>query len=496
MSDDFEDGVFFVPLDSIVDVDLVASAIASALDVSIGGTTAPLDAVIEFLGDKKVLLLLDNFEQVVDAAPDVAAATARCARTSRSWSRPGSCCKRLRRTRSARAAARPAAGRRRATLTAAEAQPYEAVELFVERARAVQPSFVLTDETAPLVVDICRRLDGLPLAIELAAARTRTLPVAAIHARLDQHLTLLTGGSRDLPGRQQTLRGAIDWSYELLEPPDRRLFERFSIHSGGAFLTQADAVCGPAAELGEDVLDGLSSLSDKSLVKPDLPRGRGPAFRDARHDPRLRPRATGRVGGVRHAGAAPRHGLPGIRRGAWHLACTGPNARDVSDRFELDHDNIRAALDWAVVQGEAEIAMRLIIATWRFWQRRGHLDEARRRVDAVLALPGVVRSGRRAAGAGFRGGRRHHVLAGGCARDVRVLQQALEAAQQSGDKNLIARALYNHGFGAIDVDRPSDDSYTRRNSVLGGSPGAVHGDTMTQRGWLIPHGALRRPRGP
>ena len=108
------------------------------------------------------------------------------------------------------------------------------------------------------------------MAIELAAARTRALPVAAIHARLDQHLSLLTGGSRDLPGRQQTLRGAIDWSYDLLDEPDRRLFERFSIHSGGAFLTQADAVCGPRAELGEDVLDGLTSLSDKSLVKPDL----------------------------------------------------------------------------------------------------------------------------------------------------------------------------------------------------------------------------------
>ena len=458
MSDEFEDGVFFVALDSIVDVHLVSSAIASTLGVAIGGTTAPLDAVIEYLGDKKVLLLLDNFEQVVDAAPDVS-------RLLRELPN-------IKILVTTRVVLRvygerefpvpplglppPDGGR----LTADEANRYEAIELFVERARAVQPSFVLTDETAPLVVDICNRLDGLPLAIELAAARTRALPVAAIHARLDQHLSLLTGGSRDLPGRQQTLRGAIDWSYDLLDAPDRHLFERFSIHSGGAFLTQADAVCGPAAELGEDVLDGLTSLSDKSLVRPDLTAAADPRFamlvtiRDYAHE---RLESSDEFDGL-----ARRHAQVYVEFAERMApALTGEDARAASDRFELDHDNIRAALDWAVAKGEVEIALRFVVATWRFWQRRGYLVEARRRSEAVFAMPGLSeqadeRQARFLSAAGSLSYWQADIQS-----TYVFYSLALQAAERSGNKSLIAEALYNHGFAPEPADKRSDDLYIK-----------------------------------
>ena len=458
MSDEFADGVFFVGLDSIVDVDLVPSAVASALSITAGGAKGPLDAVIDFLAKKQMLLLLDNFEQVVEAAPDVnrllrEAPNVKLLVTTRV----------VLRVYGEREFPVPPLGLPPADadkLTAEEALRYEAVELFVDRARAVQPSFALTDDSAPLVVDICLRLDGLPLAIELAAARTRALPLAAIHARLDQHLSLLTGGSRDLPGRQQTLRGAIDWSYNLLEPADRRLFQRFSIHSGGAFLTQADAVCGPPAELGEDVLDGLSSLSDKSLVKPDLAMAEDPRFamlvtiRDYAHE---RLAASDELDSLarRHALVylefAEREG-PGL---------TGPKSREVTGRFELDHDNIRAALDWAVAHNESEIALRLIVATWRFWQRGGHLIEARRRIDAVMALPGVADQSDelQARAFGAAGGITYwqadpHATFG-------YYSRALAAAERAGDKKLIAEALYNHGFAPADADKLSDELYTK-----------------------------------
>ena len=458
VSDEFEDGIFFVPLDAITDPDLVAPAIVSALGLAASGSVPPVDAVLEFIGAKRVLLLLDNFEQVVDAAPIV-----------NRLLREAPNVKILVTTRivlgiyGERDFPVPPLGLPPADsgrLTAEQAIRYEAVELFVDRARAVQSKFALTDENAPLVVDICRRLDGLPLAIELCAARTRTLPVAAIHARLDQHLNLLTGGSRDLPGRQQTLRAAIDWSYDLLDGPDRTLFERFAIHSGGAFLSQAEAVCGPASDLGEDVLDGLSSLSDKSLVKPDLAGGEDPRFAML---VTIRDYARERLGtstATSLDGIARRHAIAYLDF-AESLApqLTGPDARAVSDRFETDHDNIRAALEWAIASNEAEIALRFVVATWRFWQRRGHLDEARRRIDTVFAMPGVAsqsdelqaRAYGAAGGITYWQADTHATYA--------YYSRALAAAQRSGDGQLIAQATYDHGFAPIDVDRPSDDMY-------------------------------------
>ncbi|CAN5703874.1 hypothetical protein BH24CHL5_BH24CHL5_05300 [soil metagenome] len=456
VSDEFEDGVWFIALDAVTDEQLVPSVIASSIGLNVGGTKPPLDAVIEHLRDKQLLLVLDNFEQIVDAATVVSALVRDAPRikvivTTRV----------VLRVSGEREFPVPPLGLPadpQARPSAAQAATYEAVQLFVQRALAVRPAFMLDDENAAMVVEICRRLDGLPLAIELAAARTRSLPVAAIHARLDQHLALLTGGGRDLPGRQQTLRGAIDWSYDLLEQPDRHLFERFSIHAGGAFLAQADAVCGPAVELGEDVLDGLSSLADKSLVKPDL---------DAEIDPRfvmlvtIRAYAHERLSGSdEYQPLARRHARAYLGLAEQHSGdLIGRGSREAADRLARDHDNLRAALDWAVREGEVEVALRFIIALWRFWQTRGDLDEARRRIDAVLALPGVADQPDEMLA-------RAYGAAGGVTYwqgDVRATHghygRALEAARRTGDKRRIAVALYDYGFAAVDQDRPSNEVY-------------------------------------
>lgn len=457
-SDSFDDGVFFVPLDAISDAALVAPAIASAVGLEISGSTEPVVALVEFLADKNALLLLDNFEQVVEAAPIVArllreAPQIKILVTTRI----------VLRLSGEQELPVPPLGLPaidNGPLPADEALTYEAIALFVERARALQPSFALTDQTAPLVVDICRRLDGLPLAIELAAARTRALTVSAIHARLDQHLSLLTGGSRDLPGRQQTLRGAIDWSYDLLEPPERRLFERFSIHAGGASLAQAEAICGPSSELATDVLDGLASLAEKSLVRPDLTAGDDPRFamlgtiRDYAHE-RL-------LGGPDFVDLSRRHALVYLELTETLAAeVMGADTRAVTDRLEVDHDNIRVALDWAVANGETQVALRFIVAAWRFWQRRGHLVEARRRIESVMAMPGLEAQADelRADAFGAAGGITYWQA--DAHATYRYYSQALEAAERSGDKQRIARALYDHGFAAIDADRLGDDIYRK-----------------------------------
>lgn len=456
MSDEFDDGVFFVPLESITDPELVPPAIVSALGVSVSRSTSPLATVIDFIGPKRVLILLDNFEQVIDATHVVSellheAPNLKLLVTTRIVLRVYG----EREFPVPPLGVPPDAAR---SFSAEQAGRHEAIELFVDRARAVRPGFVLTDENATLVVDICRRVDGLPLAIELAAARTRTLPVAAIHARLGQHLALLTGGSRDLPGRQQTLRGAIDWSYDLLDGPDRTLFERFSIHSGGAFLTQAESVCGPANELGEEVLDGLSSLTDKSLVKSDPAAGDDPRFamlvtiRDYAHE-RLDASADLEALARRHALVY----LEFVESIA--PALTGADGRRAIDRVEVDHDNVRAALEWAVAGNETAIALRFIVATWRFWQRRGHLVEARRRVDAVVAMPGVAEQSDSLQSQAFLAAAGITYWQADTHATYQYSERALDAAERSGEKRLIAQALYNHGFAPFDTERPSDELY-------------------------------------
>jgi predicted ATPase/class 3 adenylate cyclase len=443
--DDYPDGVFFVALDALDDPDLVPSAIVHALGVE-AGSAPPLDRVVDHLRDKQVLLVLDNFEQVIDAAPAVAklvseTSKAKVVVTSRI----------VLRTYGEQEFPVPPLGLPEPWVVAAAelASRSEAVRLFVERAKAASPAFGLTDENAPLIVDIVRRLDGLPLAIELAAARTRILPLAALHARLDQSLSVLTGGGRDRPERQQTLRGAIDWSHDLLDEPDRRLFARFGVFAGGACLTQAEQVCGPVSELGQEVLDGLASLSEKSLLR-SLP--------DADVEPRFAMLATIRVYALERAEAD--GGLSGIRDRhtlaflALVQACrtelTGPNRRRWLDRLSLDHDNLRAAFDWALQTGDAATALRLGSGMWRFWQARGHLLEGQARMERALSiadesLPKDVLAEAHGAAGGLA------YWLGDTLRIRTHYDAALQFAREAGDPRILAEALYNAGFGRTEL---------------------------------------------
>lgn len=455
-SDDFRDGVFFVGLDSVDEPELVPSAIATALGLTASGATGPLEAVTELLREKQLLLVLDNFEQVVDAAPDVA----RLLREARDIKIIVTTRIALRVSGEQEFPVPPLGLPPESTqsLSAEEAAQHEAVRLFVERAMAVQPSFVMTDESAPLIVDIVRRLDGLPLAIELAAARTRVLPVAAIRARLDQHLSLLTGGARDLPARQQTLRGAIDWSYDLLEGPDQRLFARFSVHAGGASLTQADSVCGPSSELGEDVLDGLASLADKSLVNPQLGADTDPRFVMLST---IRDYAQERLAaGTDYQELARRHAqvyLELVESVADGL--TGPDGGRLTDKLELDHDNLRIALDWALERKDLDYSLRFLTAIWRFWQTRGHLVEARKRVTRIMDLPGIADQPADLMARAFEAAGGICYWQGDVRAAHRFYSDALNAARRSGNTQLIARATYNFGFAALDQEQPTDELY-------------------------------------
>ncbi|MCA1606818.1 MAG: AAA family ATPase, partial [Acidobacteria bacterium] len=261
---DFPDGVFFVALAAINDPNLVASTIAQTLGIKEVAGSSLMERLKEYLRDRQMLLAIDNFEQVVAAAPLLAellnsARSLKVLMTSRSA---------LRITGEHEAAvpplALPGTGQ---PLTPETLRRYAAVELFVERATAVKSDFALTNENAPAVVEICTRLDGLPLAIELAAARIKVLPPSALLARLKSRLKLLMGGPRDRPSRQQTMRGAIAWSYELLNEGEKKLFRRLSVFVGGCELEAAEAVCIDAGDMEIDILDGVASLIDKSLLQ-------------------------------------------------------------------------------------------------------------------------------------------------------------------------------------------------------------------------------------
>src|SRR5215216_1569219 len=264
--DDFSDGAFLVPLATLTEAELFFSAVAETLGVRETGEQSLDESLKDYLHERRLLLVLDNFEQVLGAAPAVtqllaAAPGLKVLATSRAplglygeheFPVPPLTLPDLKRP--------PPLER----LT-----QYEAVGLFVERARAVKPDFSITNESAPAVAEICVRLDGLPLAIELAAARIKMLPPKAMLPRLSSRLKLLTGGARDLPVRQRTLRGAIEWSHTLLGDGEKTLFARMAVFSGGRTLEAVEAVCDAQGDLPVDTFEGVSSLLDKSLLRQE-----------------------------------------------------------------------------------------------------------------------------------------------------------------------------------------------------------------------------------
>jgi predicted ATPase len=272
--DDFADGAFFVPLAPISDPVLVAATIAQTLGVREAGGRSLLESLKDYLRDKQTLLLLDNFEQVISAAPLVAELLAGCPllkilATSREVLR-------LSGEHEFPVPSLAVPDLQYLPAIAPLAQ-YAAVALFIQRALAVKPDFAVHNENAPAVAEICVRLDGLPLAIELAAARIKLLPPKALLARLGSRLELLRGGPRDLPARHQTLRRAIAWSHDLLDAGEKALFRRLAVFVDGCTLEAAEAVCNAAGDpstgsgraLELNVLDGMASLVDKSLLRQE-----------------------------------------------------------------------------------------------------------------------------------------------------------------------------------------------------------------------------------
>ncbi|HEX2368741.1 MAG TPA: adenylate/guanylate cyclase domain-containing protein, partial [Acidimicrobiia bacterium] len=438
----FPHGVFFVPLDSITDPDLVAPAILGVLGVQ-QVTGSPEERLVEYLGEKELLLVLDNFEQVLEAASVVSrllagAASVRIMVTSRSP---------LRVYGEQEFPVDPLTVPAPDDLPPAEElERFDSVALFVDRARAVRPDFLVDATNAEAVARIASGLEGLPLAIELAAARVRLLSPRAIVDRLGDRLTLLAGGSRDLPARQQTLRAAIAWSYDLLASPAQTMLRRAAVFIGGFNLDQAETVC-HAGETDLDVLEGLGHLVDHNLLR----------HRDLEGEPRFRMLETIRDFALEELAASGEAAEIERRHAAAYLALAeqardkmlGPDQTRWLDRLEADHDNIRAAFARAVEQGDASTADRLLWAVWRFWQIRGHLHEGSRRAEAALALPPADRMERC----------RAYDAAGGLAywradfEECRTLYlAALDLARDIGDRALLADALYNSAFVAFQAE--------------------------------------------
>lgn len=456
VAEGFPDGVFFVPLEPIRDPMLVAPRIASAVGVVEGGARPAAELIAEWLAPRRVLLVLDNVEQVIDAAPIVAdllraAEGLTIIATSRAPLRvsgeqeypvPGlpsppdpsemSGLERLNLSGGAR------------VLDAAAVGQYAAVRLFIERARAVKPGFAITNENAPAVAGICARLRGMPLAIELAAARIKLLSPEAILSRLEHQLDVLSAGARDLPARQQTLRGAIAWSYEILDEPGRRLLDRLSVFAGGPDLEAVEAICGPASEIGGDVIDGVMALADQSLVRVE---------ETADGEPRVRLLDTIREYAAERLVERGEEEAIRARHRDWYMALaeravpemSGADQRGWLDRLELEHDDIRAVLDRAVAQPEPGVAIRTAFAMWRFWQKHGHLGEARRRLDAMAAANWSRADPRLRA-------RLVEALGGVCwwQGDLVAMrvhyEEALALWLEIGDEHEIANAYYNAAF--------------------------------------------------
>jgi len=440
LTDRFPAGVWFVPLAPIVDPDLVPMAIAQALNVPELPGRTPLQRVIDQVGEQQMLMVLDNFEQVTDAADILASLLGGAPRlavivTSRFV---------LHLSGEHEYPVPPLdAPDLRQLLDPARLTRYEAVALFIERAQAARPDFAVTNQNAPAVAEISVRLDGLPLAIELAAARVRLLTPKAILARLSNRLGLLTEGPRDVPERQRTLRGAIEWSHDLLNPEEQRLFAALSVFRGGARLEAVEEICGSA---GADILAGLASLVDKSLVRAESPGGVADETRYVMLET-LREFAAERLRASGDADDLER------RHAEWYAALAdrlapsimGEGQRAVLDRLEEEHDNLRAAMSWAIEHDRADLALLLAARLWRMWQMRGYLDEARERIERALAMPTAAEHPELRADALEAAGGVSY-WRGDVPRMRQAYEQALEARQALGDPDGIAEALYNLSF--------------------------------------------------
>jgi predicted ATPase/class 3 adenylate cyclase len=433
--DRYEDGVFLVELAPISDPALVASTIAQTLRVTVTADRPVLDVLVERLRERRYLLVLDNFEQVLAAATVVDELLRSCPALSILVTSRAPLQLRGEHEFPVPPLGVPHTG---CSFTPETLSQYEAVALFIERATAIKPDFAITNANAPAVAEICARLDGLPLAIELAAARIRLLPPEALLARLGHSLNLLTGGRRDLPPRQQALRSAIAWSFDLLHVPEQRLFRRLGAFVGGFTLEAAETVCNAEGDLDIEILDGVGSLVDSSLVRPGETSDGEPRFRMLET---VREYALERLEASSETSVTRRRHRDYYRVLAERVAAElrGPRDAQLFDRLELEHGNLRAALDWCEAEADGmESAARIVEALGWFWVLRGHEQEGRTRVERLIAAdPGNARARAglyRVAGylAYFRGA---------YADTLRWEEQSVTLSREQEDRSGLATAL-------------------------------------------------------
>ncbi len=447
---DYEDGCWFVALDALRDPQLVPSTIADTLGVKVAPDQSAILALSAWLAERELLLVLDNFEQVAGAANDVAtllesAPRLRVLVTSRvplglygeqEYPVPPLA---------------SAGELRSAAAVGADAlSQYEAVQLFIERAVAVKPDFRVTNTNAPAVAEICARLDGLPLAIELAAARVKLLSPEQMLDRLEKSLSFLSSTAQNLPPRQRTLHGAIDWSHDLLGEADKRLFRRLSVFRGGFALDAAEEVVGQV-DLGADMLESVASLVNKSLliVQEQDSETRFAMLETIRQYARERLIESGEADEVMRRHAALFFGLAL----AAERALMGAEQLTWLARLDRDHDNLRAALERAPELGMLDEALEAAGALWRYWQLRAHFAEAQAIFERLLAWPGGSGEARARALTGAGG---IAYWSGDTDATARHYREASALYEEIGDRARLAEALYNEAFVPMLTGRPAE----------------------------------------
>jgi predicted ATPase/DNA-binding CsgD family transcriptional regulator len=431
-----EDGVWWVELAPVSDPGLVPQAVASVLNIREIPERSPTEAIADDLSELEILLVLDNCEHVVGACAVLAEALLRAC--------PGLVI--LATSREALGVAGenmfsvpPLSVPERLPALEGLAE-YDAIRLFVDRAGTVAPRFELTEQNAPAVAGLCRMLDGMPLAIELAAARARVLSVEQISSRLEDSFALLAGGDRTAVPRQRTLRAAMDWSHDLLSEEERVLFRRLSVFAGGSTLETAEEVCGGNGVEPAEVLEALDRLVAKSLVMVGE-RERSARYRmleTVRQYGREKLDESGEAERIRRRHA--RHYLDLAEKA--DLASGGPEAR-----LELEHDNLRTALSWALGAGQTMVALRLAAALWSFWYTHGYLSEGRRSLEAAISAsepPTTPAKAKALNGAGYIA-----LFQGeyGAARGY--FERSLALYRGLDDKEGIASSLIHLGFVAV-----------------------------------------------
>ena len=474
--DQFEEGVCFVALAPISDPVLVPSAIAQALQIKQGAGQSVAEALEQYLRERQQLLLLDNFERLLEAGPPLARLLSDCPRLKVLVTSRGVLRLQGEHKYEVPTLTLPPAGYR----PSLEVDRYEGIHLFAERARAARSEFRITTKNAPAVIELCRRLDGLPLAIELAAARVSLLPPEAMLARLGNKLALLTGGARDLPDRQRTLRATLDWSYGLLNE-ERLLFARLAVFVGGWTLEGSEAVCDVGDEVA--VLQQISALVDKSLVQQ---RG------SIQHEPRFTMLETVREYALERLEESGELERLRRRHASYFLelaeeeerASRGPLQRAWLDRLETEHDNLRASLEWSLTsQGDTELGLQLTGALSHFWYVREHHSESRMWLQSALER-GSATSAARAkvlVGAG-----RLAWFQGEFARVNTLVEESLTLYQSLGDDEGAAFALLVLGRTAVSQGNRAGGNSCRGEPCVVPPAGKHVGNrqgTYRPRGW-------------